>query len=589
MSIVASKAGNAFVTLLLNDSYLPGALVLAKSLRETHTDTPLVILYVKKELSDDVYNEIQQCGLFDRTIAIDGDVLGTRNRFELDHLLQRTELSNTMSKLNVWRLVDYSKVIYLDSDTLIVDNIDHLFERDLPIGGISAASDSGWPDIFNSGVFITKPDLGIYDKLLKFYQTEDSFDGADQGILNEFFNLQSDKMGTYWDRLPFIYNCTLNSNYEYLPAMIRFKNDIKVFHFIGKLKPWINRSISWSNSNYPKIFGGDDNGLNKKNLFELWWDIYDKLADKSSTSTTKILEISGHLQSRLQFNESIDMAGPINDLLNQSSPPIPDFAPPSTPRNDTIQNKMDDVSTIHFPMYYYKHNDAQPIVDESSKGEAWKLQESKIEWSDVSHSSHTPPNVIIEEEQQEQKQDDLVEIDEKYQAHVHAIDNYVINNPIFPWEGKTLKKKPSRTFDNLNKFEPPSYSIAIMDSLSSASSFDECAETDSENEMSDPDNETEDKLIGFNNGYKFEKYLKKVENFQSSDRNESVDSAIHYEDDVVENLEEHAALDIILDNVLHGESATTIDKVDKEEEGEEPNLAEDRIEKGLDNLQIDGN
>lgn len=578
MSIVPlEKPCNAFVTLLLNDNYLPGALVLAESLKATETTTPLVILYVKSALSDEVYEEITTSGAFDRAIAIDGDVLRSRNRFELDHLLKRTELSLTMSKLNIWRLIDYTTVVYLDSDTLVMDSLDELFNRQLAIGEISAASDAGWPDIFNSGVFVTKPDFGVYEKLLKFYETEDSFDGADQGILNEFFNLQSEKFGTHWDRLPFVYNCTLNSNYEYLPAMIRFKNDIKVFHFIGRGKPWVDRALSCSNSNYPKIFGGDCN----LNLFQLWWRVYDKLTDNS----TRILEISGNLQSRFEprfpINEAlinddgVDLtAGPIDEPVSSG-----DSKSQIDPNTGVINNKLDDVSTIHFPMYYYKHNSAEPIVDESSKGEAWKLQESKIEWHNddtQQKQHHRTPDIIIDYGNANE-----AEVDHKYEAHVEAINNYVKNNPIFPWEGKTLNKKPNRTFDNLNRFEPPSYSIAIMDSSSSASSFNGSGESDDEDGVN---GQGEDKLMGFNNGYKFEKYLKSVEHFQNPGQsNADVKKLEEENEEVVENIQKHAALDTVLDNVIKEET----DEVQEEEQEDEPNLAEDRVEERLDNLQID--
>lgn len=534
----------AFVTLLLNDAYLPGALVLARSLRNRPARTPaaeLVILYVKSALSDEAYNEIHKCGLFDRTISIDADVLETRNRFQLDHLLQRSELSETFSKLNVWRLVEYSIVVYLDSDTLVVGDVDDLFEFDIPVGGIGAASDAGWPDIFNSGVFVTRPDNGIYNRLLEFYHTENSFDGADQGLLNEFFNLQSQKLGTSWNRLPFVYNCTLNGNYEYLPAMVRFKDDVRVFHFIGTQKPWVDRSIVWRNQ-YPRIFG---EGASKKNLYELWWDIYDEL----TSATTTLLEISGHLQPRTEVVEVPDHVDEQEEDANIAGQVGKEEPPVESSKE--IASKVEDVSTIHFPTYYYKHNVAQPIVDESSKGEAWKLQESKVEWS------HEEPVPLITIEKEDTP-------DTEYDAHVAAIERYVENNPIFPWEGKQVTKKPSRTFDNLNKFEPPSYSIAIMDSSASASSIDE-------EDDGDPELENEDRLMGFSSGHRFEQYLKRVEHCERPKETEDV------ADEAVENLEMHAKLDTVLQT----------DRKLEQQEDDENNLGEDRIRKCLDDLEFD--
>jgi len=55
-----------------------------------------------------------------------------------------------------------------------VRNCDELFERD----ELSAASDAGWPDCFNSGVFVFKPSLETYNKLVQFAVSQGSFDGT---------------------------------------------------------------------------------------------------------------------------------------------------------------------------------------------------------------------------------------------------------------------------------------------------------------------------------------------------------------------------------------------------------------------------
>lgn len=64
----------------------------------------------------------------------------------------------------------------MDADTLVVDNIDELFERE----EISATPDIGWPDCFNSGVFVFKPSEATFKGLVRMAETEGSFDGGDQ-------------------------------------------------------------------------------------------------------------------------------------------------------------------------------------------------------------------------------------------------------------------------------------------------------------------------------------------------------------------------------------------------------------------------
>ncbi len=54
-----------------------------------------------------------------------------------------------------------------------MSNSDELFECD----ELSAAADIGWPDIFNSGVFVYSPSLDTYRALLQHAITVGSFDG----------------------------------------------------------------------------------------------------------------------------------------------------------------------------------------------------------------------------------------------------------------------------------------------------------------------------------------------------------------------------------------------------------------------------
>ena len=55
----------------------------------------------------------------------------------------------------------------------VQQNIDELFERE----ELSAAPDVGWPDCFNSGVFVFVPSQQTYAALLQFACEQRSFDG----------------------------------------------------------------------------------------------------------------------------------------------------------------------------------------------------------------------------------------------------------------------------------------------------------------------------------------------------------------------------------------------------------------------------
>ena len=55
----------------------------------------------------------------------------------------------------------------------VLRNCDELFDRE----EFSAAPDPGWPDCFNSGVFVFTPSKETFSKLIDFAKTRGSFDG----------------------------------------------------------------------------------------------------------------------------------------------------------------------------------------------------------------------------------------------------------------------------------------------------------------------------------------------------------------------------------------------------------------------------
>jgi glycogenin glucosyltransferase len=103
----------------------------------------------------------------------------------------------------VFRLTQYSKIIFLDADVLPIRPLSHLFE--LPYE-FSAVADVGWPDIFNSGVLVLSPGQDKFNELMELLKTKGTWDGGDQGVLNEW-------RGGNWNRLSFTYNTTPSAAY----------------------------------------------------------------------------------------------------------------------------------------------------------------------------------------------------------------------------------------------------------------------------------------------------------------------------------------------------------------------------------------
>lgn len=249
----------AFVTLCSNDIYSQGALVLGKSLRNHETSHKLVVM-ITSQVSSRMRAILNK--VFDEVVEV--DILDSADLVRLS-LLKRPELGVTFTKIQCWTLTQYAKCVYMDADTIALCNIDELFSRD----EFSAAPDSGWPDCFNSGVFVFRPSLETFRRLVQYAEDHGSFDGGDQGLLNSFFSNWA--TADISKHLPFIYNLSISSVYTYIPAFKQFGSQAKVVHFIGTPKPWnckYNPQTKWIVEE--ESLNGDQHLL----FLVLWWEIY---------------------------------------------------------------------------------------------------------------------------------------------------------------------------------------------------------------------------------------------------------------------------------------------------------------------------
>ncbi|KAJ4145634.1 hypothetical protein LMH87_004480 [Akanthomyces muscarius] len=238
-----------YATLLLTDSYLPGALVLAHSLRDAGTSRKLVVFFTLDSVSADSITQLQ--AVFDHIIPVPR--IRNEHRANL-YLMNRPDLDSAFTKINLWKQTQFSKIVYIDADVVAYRAPEELFALQ---HAFVAAPDIGWPDIFNTGVMALTPNLGDYYALLAMAERGISFDGADQGLLNMYFK-------NTVHRLSFTYNVTPSAHYQYLPAYRHFQSSINMVHFIGPKKPWFEaRHVLHGDSPYGEMVGR-------------WWSVYDR-------------------------------------------------------------------------------------------------------------------------------------------------------------------------------------------------------------------------------------------------------------------------------------------------------------------------
>ena len=148
-------------------------------------------------------------------------------------------------KLEVFNLRGYERILYLDCDTLVLDDISALWDmRNYASKGLyavrEAADMGGHPAVvgkFNSGVMIINPPLlpeNTFDRMIEIAGRAETYDGADQGIMNTFLEQES------WASVG-----VLNPAYNVMVVIkkrghwVRYKDGIKILHFTNYLKPWV--------------------------------------------------------------------------------------------------------------------------------------------------------------------------------------------------------------------------------------------------------------------------------------------------------------------------------------------------------------
>ncbi|KAI8962197.1 glycosyltransferase family 8 protein [Daldinia sp. FL1419] len=249
---------DVYATLLLSDTYLPGALVLAHSLRDAGTTKKLAALVTRDTVAPEVVTELET--VYDYIIPV--DTIRNTQTANL-HLMNRADLHSAFTKINLWKQTQFRKIVYIDADVVAYRAPDELF--DLP-HAFSAAPDIGWPDLFNTGVMVLTPNLGDYHAMLAMAERSISFDGADQGLINMHFKNNH-------NRLSFAYNVTPSGHYQYVPAYRHFQSGISMVHFIGPEKPWFQgRRASSGSSPYDEMAGR-------------WWAVYDRHYHGSTTTS----------------------------------------------------------------------------------------------------------------------------------------------------------------------------------------------------------------------------------------------------------------------------------------------------------------
>jgi lipopolysaccharide biosynthesis glycosyltransferase len=201
------------------------------------------------------------------------------------HLTKATYL-----RLLIPSLIDENKVIYLDSDLIVLSDLSELYATLThqfllagvldPFGAKVSKLPRAEDDIYiNTGVLVMNLESlrqdGFIDKCAKIYSSHHELVNVafnDQCLINKYAEKRKINIDPKWNRM--VYASAVNRKYwDYSIS----DNTSSIIHFIGPLKPW----NKWCN---PIVA-------------DFWWEYANKLATKLGVSASRLTALPDQLCS----------------------------------------------------------------------------------------------------------------------------------------------------------------------------------------------------------------------------------------------------------------------------------------------------
>jgi lipopolysaccharide biosynthesis glycosyltransferase len=267
----------AYVTILYgNNIYLTGALVLGYSLMKTNTPYDRIIM-VTPDVSGEykfylrtIYTHVQEI----EYIEVSSEIFSEEN----------TRFRDVFTKLECLSLMQYDKIILLDSDMIIAKNMDHLFKLNAPAACLKKnyipygklipsnmiCSGNKLVGSINAGLMLLKPDNNELENIKK--------DISKNTQLNKYKYPEQDYLSLRycgkWTSISFNYNFQFGLTNRVKKCHYKI-NDIYVIHYSSSYKPW-NDLIE------DRIVTDDEIKFKEEHnkYYVLWKNAYDIIKEK---------------------------------------------------------------------------------------------------------------------------------------------------------------------------------------------------------------------------------------------------------------------------------------------------------------------
>ncbi|KAJ7362064.1 hypothetical protein OS493_013153 [Desmophyllum pertusum] len=275
---VKPRSDVTWLTIVVDEDFAVPALVLGHSIRTFSCQKNMIAL-ISETVSEGTRKALQSVGWNTRLVEemdcewLDAKVGGERNSGLFARPLGY-RIKGTHTRFHAWNYTEYSKIIYVDADYMLMTNIDQLFD----IPDDFAASPCARPGVldpcFNAGLLVFRPDTNYYQEIMNLWRETTIKDTCpDDQILLWHYYAAAGK----WKALPFSFNIRL---IIYRP--------LNSYHFAGgpryhPPKPWSAKCrpsrIEASDFDRPILVVDDMVLIFWKNFYELlqkynledWW------------------------------------------------------------------------------------------------------------------------------------------------------------------------------------------------------------------------------------------------------------------------------------------------------------------------------
>ncbi|KAI4980629.1 hypothetical protein ZWY2020_021114 [Hordeum vulgare] len=208
----------------------PGRARPQESIRDMGTRRDLVVL-VSDGVSDYSRKLLEADGFIVKHITL----LANPNQ------VRPTRFWGVYTKLKIFNMTTYRKVVYLDADTVVVKSIEDLFNCGKFCANLKHS------ERMNSGVMVVEPSETLFKDMMNKVDSLPSYTGGDQGFLNSYY---ADFANSRYNpskpltpepetqRLSTLYNADVGL-YMLANKWMVDEKELRVIHYtLGPLKPW---------------------------------------------------------------------------------------------------------------------------------------------------------------------------------------------------------------------------------------------------------------------------------------------------------------------------------------------------------------